>query len=144
MWTEAKADLATWTVWPLWRKGHFAAGLVFLVSVLLFIGYFVFVEPVKFGFLVHRVKSAHTVDEEKSAFLLAHRCGRVWELHVSEGTNDWFDYKQLDDAIRDPSRKLTVEIEWLETSMWTGEPYRASRTLVENANLRVLLDGFSK
>lgn len=44
-------------------------------------GFFCMYEPLKFQYLIHKVESASTAQEEKNAFRLARRWGRVWETN---------------------------------------------------------------
>jgi hypothetical protein len=90
----------------------------------LVLGYYFASEPSKFQRLISRLKSAKTPAEEREAFALAARGGRIWELNrlrpealperASHITGDW-----------------VLELEWLESSPWTGEPYRAYRRVLD-------------
>jgi hypothetical protein len=119
------------------RRAKLLVALVLWIPILALFGYFFLYQPVKFSYLIHRVESAKTPAEERAAFLLAKRWGRVWEVNLREPPKDWFDYKQLDAAIKDPQRTLSLELEWLETKP-SGVPFRAYRTLTDKSNIYVL------
>jgi hypothetical protein len=95
-------------------------------------------EPIKFSLLIHRVESATTPAEERASFMLAKRWGCCWEVHLEEPPKKWLDPKELDAVVRDPTRRLAVELEWLESKP-SGAPYRARRTLTEKTNIYILL-----
>src|SRR5262245_57918175 len=119
------------------RRAKLILAFVLWVPICGFLGYFLLYEPVKFGYLIHRVESAKTPADERSAFLLAKSWGRVWEVNLREPPKNWFDYKELDEAVRDPQRTLALELEWLESKP-SGVPFRAYRTLTDKSNIYVL------
>jgi len=120
------------------RRAKLIVALVLWIPIVALLGYFFLYEPLKFSYLIHRVESASTPAQEREAFMLAKRWGRVWEVNLREPPEDWFDYKQLDAAIRDPQRTLALELEWLESKP-SGVPFRAYRTLTDKSNLYVLM-----
>jgi hypothetical protein len=122
------------------RKISFVLFAVLVVPLVMFLGYGFVYEPLKFSYLIHRVESAKTPADERAAFLLAKRWGRIWEVNLREPPKDWFDSKQLDAAVLDPQRTLALELEWLESKP-SGVPFRAYRTLTDKSNIYVL---FSK
>ncbi len=103
----------------------------------LFLGYGFIYEPIKGTYLTHRVESANTSAEERSAFLFARKWGRIWEVTFHEPGKEWFDSRELNAAVNDSNRTLKVEIEWLESKP-SGAPYRASRMLIEKTNVFLL------
>jgi len=120
------------------RRAKLIVALVLWIPICGFLGYFFLYEPVKFSYLIHRVESAKTPAEERAAFMLAKRLGRVWEVKLREPPKDWFDFKELDEAVRDPQRTLALELEWLESKPG-GVPFRAYRTLMDKSNIYVLM-----
>ncbi|MCB9913346.1 MAG: hypothetical protein H7A46_22780 [Verrucomicrobiales bacterium] len=95
-------------------------------------------QPVKFSYLIWRVESARTPDEEKAALELAQRWGCCWEIHLESPPKTWLDWEQLDAVVQDADRALAVELEWLESKP-SGVPYRARRTLVDKDNIYILI-----
>lgn len=120
------------------RRVTLIVALVLWIPIMAFLGYGFLYEPLKFSYLIHRVESAKTPADERAAFLLAKRWGRIWEVNLREPPKDWFDSKQLDAAVRDPQRTLALELEWLESKP-SGVPFRAYRTLTDKSNIYVLL-----
>jgi hypothetical protein len=120
------------------RRAKLIVALALWIPSVSFLAYVFLYEPVKFRYLIHRVESAKTPAEERAAFMLAKRWGRVWEVNLREPPRDWFDYKQLDAAVRDPQRTLALELEWLESKP-SGVPFRACRTITDKSNIYVLL-----
>ncbi len=87
-------------------------------------------DPIKFTFLIWRVESARTTQEEKAAFRLAARWGRVWELHRIA------KQEYLPPRARRLAGDSILELEWLEG--WpTGPPFRAYRRVLDEQNLRI-------
>jgi hypothetical protein len=94
-------------------------------------------EPIKFRWLIQRIGTASTPEEERAAFRAAARWGRVWEVHR---------VNQVDVPARagNIDSPWVLEIEWLESGPG-GKPYRAYRKLVDEKNLGVLCsDGRTK
>ena len=104
---------------------------VLAVPLALFFGYYFAYEPLKFRRVISRIESARTPEEEREAFALAGRCGRIWELN-----------RLRPDELPDRARHLTgdwvLELEWLESSPWTGQPYRAYRRVLDTNNIESL------
>ena len=63
------------------RKVTWVLFVVLVVPLTVFLGYFFVYEPLKFRFLISRVESAKTAEEERRAFEIADDWGRVWEVH---------------------------------------------------------------
>lgn len=88
--------------------------------------------PIKFTYLIHRVEAASTPEEERVAFRLAARWGRVWELNRVERKYAPARAQHLD-------APRILEVEWLET--WpNGVPFRAYRILLDVRNMTVFDD----
>lgn len=94
-------------------------------------------EPLKCGYLIHRVQAAGTPAEERSAFELVNRWGGVWEVHLESPPGKWLNNNHLDGAVENPRAALAVELEWLET-LPNGRPYRARRILLEKTNIYIM------
>jgi len=110
----------------------YAAALFVLPEALVFIEGAVY-EPLKFAYLIHRVEAAHTPAAERAAFASANRWGYVWELNrlTSADRKWWPDHMQHLPA------EWLLELEWLESSGRSGEPYRAYRVVLDEKNLEV-------
>lgn len=119
------------------RRAKLIIALVLWIPITGFFGYYLLYEPVKFSYLIHRVESAKTPAEERAAFELSKRWGCCWEIHLESPPKTWLDSRELDAVVRDPQRKLAVELEWLESKP-SGVPYRAYRTLTDKSNIYVL------
>lgn len=91
-------------------------------------------EPLKFSCLIRRVEGAATPGEERRAFAAAARWGRVWEVNRLSRREGWPKAK---DHL--PGGDL-LELEWLESWPFSGQPYRAYRIVLDDRNLQVLLD----
>ena len=89
-------------------------------------------QPLKFRHLIHRFESAKTIQEERAAFELAARWGRVWELNRLTSREWWPEHTQHWEG------EWLLEIEWLESSAWTGKPYRAYRMVLDEQNLKTV------
>jgi hypothetical protein len=111
---------------PLLRVG---VGLLLLLAVVL--GYILVCLPLKFGCAIRQVESAKTVAEEKAAFARAARVGQIWELKRLRPS-------ELPERARHIPGDWVLELEWLESSAWTGEPFRAYRRVLDTNNLAVL------
>jgi hypothetical protein len=115
-----------------WKRGGMIAGSVFLLPLwLLCVEAWVY-EPLKFAILIHRVENAQTIEAEQAAFRAAHRWGYVWELHRLTNKEWWPKQK------RHLSAPWLLELEWLETSGWSGQPYRAYRVVLDERNFEVM------
>jgi hypothetical protein len=117
------------SVWKTQRFTH-VIGILFLLVVLMLLAREFVYQPLKFHFLVWRVESAKTAEEESRAFNLAVNRGRVWEIDRLDkkdwtasfpATNDWL-----------------LRLEWLESSPYGGGAYVAFRSVIDTNNLRIL------
>src|ERR1051326_1214018 len=106
------------------RKISFVLFAVLVVPLALFLAYYFAYEPLKFQRLISRVESAKTPSEEREAFALAARGGRVWELNRLRP-------EELPVRARHITGDWVLELEWLESSPWTGKPYRAYRRVLD-------------
>lgn len=88
-------------------------------------------QPLKFRYLISRVESARTPAEERDAFALAARHGRVWEVNRLRP-------EELPDRARHITGDWVLKLEWLESSALTGKPFRAYRRLLDTNNLASL------
>lgn len=113
------------------RKILLGFGLTFIATVLIVVAHGYIYEPLKFHYLVYRVESANTSDEERRAFTLAANWGRVWEV----------DRLSPEDVAAD-GRKITgdwlLRLEWLQSSPYHGGAYVAYRAVIDTNNLQVL------
>jgi hypothetical protein len=121
----------------IFRRTKWIIAVVLWVPIVGVFSYWLCYKPVKFGYLIHRVESAQTSDQERAAFQLAKRWGCCWEIHLESPRNTWLDSRQLDTVVQDPGKELAVELEWLDAKP-NGVPYRAHRTLVEKTNIFIL------
>lgn len=113
------------------RHTGLVLGVVFLVSLAMVVLYAHLFEPLKFQYLIRRVESARTPQEERAALALAARWGHVWEL------NRLTERSELPARARPLRGDWVLELEWLESSPWTGQPFRAYRVLLDEENLKV-------
>lgn len=104
---------------------------IFVVPLALFLAYHLVYEPLKFQRLISRVESASTAAEEREAFALAARGGRVWELNRLRP-------EELPARARHITGDWVLELEWLESSFWTGQPYRAYRRVLDTNSMESL------
>lgn len=88
-------------------------------------------QSLKFHYMTHRVESARTSNEERAAFELANRWGRVWELNRLQ-KREW-----LPERAQHLKGDWVLELEWLESSAWNGRPFRAYRVVLDERNLDV-------
>ena len=113
------------------RKIFLGIGFAFIAVVVLFVAYEGVVVPLKFRYLVHRVESARTAEEERRAFQLAADWGRVWEVE-----------RLIPQDLAADGRQITgdwlLRLEWLESSPFSGGAYVAFRAVIDTNNLRVL------
>jgi hypothetical protein len=86
--------------------------------------------PLKFSYLIWKVESAQTVEEELHAFRLAERWGCVWEL------NRHWRQSYLPPRAQHLPGDWILELEWLECSS-SGAPYCAYRRVLSEENLTV-------
>ena len=93
--------------------------------------------PLKFRYLISRIESAKTAAEERDAFALAARAGRVWELNQLQS-------QELPERARHITGDWVLELEWLEFSAWTGRPYRAYRHVIDTNNMESLYVRYDK
>ena len=113
------------------RKISFVLFAVLVVPLGLFLGYYFAYEPLKVQWLISSVESAKTATEEREAFTLAAWWGRIWELNRLRPE----DLPKRAHHIRGDS---VLEVEWLESSPWTGQPYRAYRRVLDTNSLEIL------
>lgn len=112
------------------KRTVICAALLLLFALATWLAY----EPLKFRHAIWRIESARTVDEEREAMRFASRVGYVWEADRVE--RRYFEH--LPARARQTTGDVVVVIEWLESSPWTGEPYRAYRSLLEPTNRELL------
>jgi len=113
------------------RKITFVLAAVLVLPIAAFLGYGFSYQPLKFHYLISRVESASTPDEEREAFTLAVRRGRVWELNRLRP-------QDLPDRARHITGDWVLELEWIESSAWTGKPFRAYRRVLDTNNMESL------
>lgn len=118
---------------PAWRRVVLLTGVVLLLpqGAILVEGFAY--EPVKFAYLVHRIESAATPEAERNAFALADRWGCLWESNRLTERQWWPERAQ---ALQG---EWLLELEWIESSAWTGQPYRAYRIVLDESNLEALI-----
>jgi hypothetical protein len=87
--------------------------------------------PLKYRYIISRVENAQTADQEKAAFKLAADWGRVWEVDRLTSSDAAADGRPL-------SGDWLLRIEWLDSSPFRGEAYRAYRSVIDTNNLRIL------
>ena len=114
-----------------------AAKIFLIASIVVFVLAIVWMayEPLKFRYAIWRIETAKTPAEEKDAFSLARRVGYVWEVNRID--RKYFD--TLPKRVKRLTNEWVLEIEWIEYSRWTKEPYRAYRILLERTNRNVLV-----
>ncbi len=115
------------------RRGGLVLGLTFLASVATVMSYDYGVQSLKFYYLIQRVESAQTGQQERSAFELAARWGHVWELNR-------LTKRDLPPRAQHLQGDWVLELEWLECSAWTGKPFRAYRVVLDEKNLEATYD----
>jgi hypothetical protein len=119
------------------RKVTLVLFVVLVLPLAAFLGYDFVYQPLKFGYLISRVESAKTPAEEREAFTLAARQGRVWELNRLRP-------QDLPDRARHITGDWVLELEWLESSAWTGQPFRAYRRVLDTNNMEILYVHYDK
>jgi len=113
------------------RKILLRVGLGFIAACVLLVAYDCTVGPLKFRYLIHRVESARTADEERKAFQLAADWGRVWEVDRLSPKDMAADGRQI-------TGDWLLRLEWLESSPFGGGAYVAYRAVIDTNNLQVL------
>jgi hypothetical protein len=116
-------------------RGHFVriVGVLVVAGVVAFLGYYFGYEPLKFRYLIHRVESARTADEEHRAFTLAADWGRVWQVHRLRPEDVAADGRRI-------SGDWLLRLEWLQSSPYGGGAYSAYRAVIDTNNLAILYD----
>lgn len=104
---------------------------IFFTSLMAFMFHNFVIQPLKLRHLIRRLESARTVQEERAAFELAAQWGRIWELSRLTDREWWPAHMQHLEG------DCLLQVEWLESSAWTGKPYRAYRIVLDERNLRV-------
>ncbi len=104
---------------------------VFVMPVLGLLVWAFLYQPSKYRYLIWRVESARTSDEEMAAFRIAADWGRVWQVNRLSA-----------DEVAAEGRKLTgnwlLKLEWLHSAPLSGKPYVAYRAVTDTNNLRIL------
>ena len=113
------------------RKVTLVLFVVLVLPLAAFLGYGFVYQPLKFRCLISRVESAKTPAEEREAFALAARRGRVWELNRLRP-------QDLPDRARHITGDWVLELEWMESSAWTGRPFRAYRRVLDTNSMEIL------
>jgi hypothetical protein len=116
------------------RRVGLVLGVIFLASLATVMLYDYGVQSLKFHYLIQRVESAKTSQEERSAFELAAHWGHVWELNRLT-KREWLPARAQ--ALQG---NWVLELEWLESSAWTGKPFRAYRVVLDEKNLEATYD----
>ena len=119
------------------RKISFVLFAILVLPMAAFLSYWFLYEPLKFRHLIWRVESARTPSEEREAFALAARRGRVWELNRLRP-------EELPDRARHIAGDWVLELEWLESSAWSGKPFRAYRRVLDTNNMESLYVHYEK
>lgn len=110
---------------------------VLLLPIAVFLGHELVYQPLKFRYLISRVESARTAAEERDNFALAARAGRIWELNRLRPAD-------LPERARHITGDWVLELEWLESSAWTGHPFRAYRHVIDTNNMESLYVRYHK
>lgn len=113
------------------NAGLIVGAIAFVPGGLIFLEGCVY-DPLKFSYLIRRVEGASTPAAERAAFALASRWGRVWEVNRLTKREWWPEHK------RHLQGAWLLELEWLESSLWTGDAYRAYRVVLDERNLEAL------
>jgi hypothetical protein len=117
------------------RKIFLGVGPASIAAIVMFVAYANIVVPLKFRYLVHRVESAHTADEERRAFQLAADWGRVWEVDRLTPREVAANGKQI-------AGDWLLRLEWLESSSFGSGAYVAYRAVIDTNNLQVLAKSY--
>ncbi len=101
-------------------------------------------QPLKFHYAIWRIESAKTVEQERTACVLAGRVGRVWEVDEIHSN----EFCVLPARIRPGTNDVVVRIEWFEGPWWQGiggmaNPYRAYRVFLDPKSREFLFSGKS-
>ena len=104
--------------------------LIFAPGVFILAYAFIY-EPIKFHYLIWRVESARTPEEEREAFALANQWGHVFEW-------TWLRHDQLPEEARHILGNRVLRFEWLESASWNGHAYHAYRVVLDEANMQIL------
>ncbi len=126
-----KPFLDQWRKMTRPRKIFLCFGFTFLAVVVLFVAAIFLYIPLKFQYLIYRVESAKTGDEERRAFQLAANWGHVWEVNRLSPGDAAADGKPL-------TGDWLLRLEWLEASPFRGGAYVAFRAVIDTNNLQVL------
>src|SRR5438094_8786232 len=110
------------------RKITLVVAVIVWLPILTFLGQGFIYVPLKYHYLISRVESAKTAAEEREAFALAGRAGRVWELNRLR-------QQELPERARHVTGEWVLELEWLESSAWTGTPHRNYRRFIGQNHL---------
>jgi hypothetical protein len=113
------------------RKITLVLAVALVLPIAGFLGYAFVYQPLKFRYLISRVESARTAAEEREAFALAARRGRVWELNRLRP-------QELPGRARHITGDCVLELEWIESSAWAGEPFRAYRRVLDTSSMETL------
>jgi hypothetical protein len=113
------------------KKALLVVAVILWLPIVTILGYDFIYLPLKFRYLVSRVVSARTADEEKQAFLLAASWGRVWEVERLR-PEDW------PINLPRPQADWLLRLEWLETSPYNGVAYHVVRGVTDTNNLTIL------
>lgn len=120
------------------------SGRILAAIILLILGglpiYFCVYQPLKFDYLTHRISSAHTAEEERSALELAKQWGDIWEVMAvdSDSGKTIKSPGAASPFLEDPAiSHVTLELTWMQTKYPSGIPYRAKRSLIDKENLHL-------
>ena len=119
------------------RKITWVLFVVVVSPLAAFLAYHLIYEPLKFRHLISRVASATTPAEEREAFALAARHGRIWELNRLRP-------EELPDSAPYITGDWVLVLQWLESSPWTGKPYRAYRRVLDTNSMEILSVRYDK
>jgi hypothetical protein len=89
--------------------------------------------PTKYRYLIRRVETAQTAEQEQSAFKLAADWGRVWEVSRLQSNAEAPDGRHL-------SGNWLLRLEWLDSSPFGGGAYCAYRAVIDTNNLKILYE----
>jgi len=94
-------------------------------------------QPLKFRYAIWRIESAATVEQERSACILARRVGHVWEVNTIHRN----EFAVLPSRVKPGTNDMVTEIEWWESPWWSGmgKPYRAYRVLLDPQSRELLV-----
>lgn len=95
-------------------------------------------KPLSILYVIWKVESASTAEEERRVLAMSTNVGFLWEINVSERTPRGVLSIPYTEAARGKGGPgLQLELEWLESPPWSHQPFRAHRTLIEPKNLMV-------